>query len=141
MCLDKKYRVDDELAMYLANSYGQISTVEKRKRGAVIFDFKGEMLSFGNVKDMNPENKLPIWFCPIHATEAAIAKAARNGKALEGTTIYLTHFPCPSCVRLILESGIQEIVYMDGTNMDREAAELLKDSDIKNVRQYHLKDK
>lgn len=44
----------------------------------------------------------------VHAEANAILNATTN---LKGSTIYVTLFPCNECTKLIIQSGIQEIVY------------------------------
>lgn len=53
-----------------------------------------------------------------HAEETAILKARREGKHLQGCTLYSTLEPCSqrksgrtACVDLILETGISRVVY------------------------------
>ena len=46
----------------------------------------------------------------IHAEQNAIAWAAREGIALTGGTIYSTLFPCQSCAKLIMQTGIVHVV-------------------------------
>jgi dCMP deaminase len=50
----------------------------------------------------------------IHAEAAAISQAARMGTSLEGASIYVTHFPCPPCAKLIAYSGIKKLYYTIG---------------------------
>ena len=50
----------------------------------------------------------------IHAEAMAIAKAAQMGVSLEGSTIYVTTFPCPVCAKLIVYSGIERVVFSEG---------------------------
>ena len=50
----------------------------------------------------------------IHAEQNAIVQAAKMGVSLEGATIYVTHQPCSMCARMIINSGIKRIVYLDG---------------------------
>jgi deoxycytidylate deaminase len=47
----------------------------------------------------------------IHAEARAIALAAKEGKALDGSTIYITFPPCSACFPLIAASGIKRCVY------------------------------
>ena len=47
----------------------------------------------------------------IHSEVDAIGKAARNGISLDGSTIYVTRYPCEACARLIITSGIKKVVY------------------------------
>jgi dCMP deaminase len=45
-----------------------------------------------------------------HAERNAIYNAARIGTALEGCTMYVTHFPCVDCTRAIIQVGIERVV-------------------------------
>lgn len=47
----------------------------------------------------------------IHAEMNAIAGAARMGMATKGATLYVTHFPCLECAKLIAAAGIGKVVY------------------------------
>lgn len=47
----------------------------------------------------------------IHAEANAIAFAAKNGIALDGSTLYCTHSPCQKCAELIVQSGISQVIY------------------------------
>lgn len=44
----------------------------------------------------------------VHAEANAILNATQN---LKGSSIYVTLFPCNECTKLIIQSGIKEIVY------------------------------
>lgn len=50
----------------------------------------------------------------LHAEAGLISEAARRGISLEGTTLYVTTFPCPSCAKLVAASGIKKLLYQDG---------------------------
>lgn len=56
-------------------------------------------------------------FTSIHAEAEAIAKAAKQGVSLTGTTLYCTTFPCPNCARLIANSGIKKVYYSKGYSL------------------------
>jgi len=47
----------------------------------------------------------------ICAEQLAISEAARNGVELDGSTAYITTFPCHICAKLLVSSGVVEIVY------------------------------
>jgi len=47
----------------------------------------------------------------VHAETNAIAHAARHGIATEGATIYVTHFPCWNCAKILMAAGIKKLVY------------------------------
>ena len=46
-----------------------------------------------------------------HAEQNAICQAAFHGSAVRGATIYVTLSPCLTCAKLIVNSGIAEVVY------------------------------
>ena len=47
----------------------------------------------------------------VHAEQNAIVDAARRGVSLEGSTAYVTHYPCIHCAKLLAASGISNIYY------------------------------
>ncbi len=85
----------------------------------------------------------------MHAEARLIAEAARTGKSLEGSSIYVSTFPCPTCAKLIVESGISRCYFpegyavLDGEEiMKRAGIELIKidgvklDEDVNSLRSY-----
>ncbi|MDO8529446.1 MAG: deaminase [bacterium] len=53
----------------------------------------------------------------IHAEAAAIAEAAKKGISLEGSSMYVSTFPCPPCAKLVACSGIKKLYYTEGYGM------------------------
>jgi deoxycytidylate deaminase len=49
----------------------------------------------------------------VHAEMSALSQAARLGTSVKGGTLYTTAFPCHMCMRLIVASGIDRVVYVD----------------------------
>lgn len=47
----------------------------------------------------------------VHAEANAIAFAAKDGISIKGATLYCTHCPCHECAKLIIQSGITNVVY------------------------------
>lgn len=62
--------------------------------------------------DVEARHERPLkyaWFS--HAEENCVAQAARVGVSLKGCTILLTSlFPCSTCSRLIIQSGIKRVL-------------------------------
>ncbi|MEG1559317.1 MAG: cytidine/deoxycytidylate deaminase family protein [Clostridia bacterium] len=50
----------------------------------------------------------------IHAEQNAIIQAAKLGIAIEGATLYCTHQPCVICAKMIVNAGINKVIYGDG---------------------------
>lgn len=48
----------------------------------------------------------------LHAEQNAILYAAKNGSAIEGSTIYVTLSPCIACARIIYSMKIERVVYL-----------------------------
>lgn len=65
----------------------------------------------------------------LHAEMNAIAFAAKAGISVEGATMYCSMSPCINCAKLIINSGIKTVVYLDEYR-DRSGIELLKKAEI-----------
>lgn len=50
----------------------------------------------------------------LHAEQAAIAQAARDGVKIDDASMYVTTFPCPDCAQVIAEAGIKRVYFKDG---------------------------
>ncbi len=81
------------------------------KRGMIISDgYNGTAQGLDNSCEMeNGETKWDV----IHGEANAILKCARHGHSCEGATLYQTHSPCKDCSKLILQSGIKRLVYVE----------------------------
>ena len=66
----------------------------------------------------------------VHAEQNAIMQAAKLGITLEGATLYCTHQPCSMCTRLIINCGIERVVYEKGYP-DEFSLELFSEAGIK----------
>lgn len=63
----------------------------------------------------------------IHSEIDAICSAAYTGVSLKGATIYVTRYPCESCAKAIIASGIDYVVY-GGTTEISEATRSMFES-------------
>ncbi len=66
----------------------------------------------------------------LHAEQNAIIQAAYHGVPIQGATLYCTNHPCMICSKMIINAGIQRVVYEDGY-ADALASLMLKESKIK----------
>lgn len=55
----------------------------------------------------------------IHAELNAVANAARCGASTLGGTMYLTLAPCIACARVIVASGMAEVVFIEDAFLKR----------------------
>tara|TARA_B100000427_G_C15435902_1_gene562948 strand:- start:343 stop:750 length:408 start_codon:yes stop_codon:yes gene_type:complete len=54
----------------------------------------------------------------LHAEQNAIIDCAKRGVSCEGSTAYVTHYPCIICARLLLAGGIKKINYLNDYKND-----------------------
>ena len=66
----------------------------------------------------------------LHAETNAIAFAARAGVSVEGCTMYCSMSPCINCAKVIVNSGIKELKYLEDYR-DTSGLELLEKAGIK----------
>ena len=67
----------------------------------------------------------------VHAEQNAICQAAFYGTRLNGSTIYVTICPCLTCAKLIINAGINEVVYGGNYAFDKQTENLFKESGVK----------
>ncbi len=72
----------------------------------------------------------------LHAEQNAIIQAAYNGTAINGGIIYVTTHPCSDCSKMLINSGIKEIIFSEGYP-DELSELMLIQSDIV-TRQYDI---
>jgi len=99
----------------IAKQVALLSRCKRAKVGAIIvkdrniisFGYNGTPCGFCNTcEDENGETKNEV----IHAEANAILKA---GKHAEGSDIYLTLSPCIECCKLIKQSGINKVYFLN----------------------------
>jgi dCMP deaminase len=49
----------------------------------------------------------------LHAEQNAIIQASLHGVSIKGGTIYVTLAPCVTCAKMIINAGIERVVYRD----------------------------
>ena len=66
----------------------------------------------------------------IHAEQNAVVQAAVHGVSVEGGTLYCTNQPCVVCTKILINAGIERIVYKD-PYPDKLAEDMLAASGMK----------
>ena len=131
--------------MGIARAVSLKSKDKSTKIGAVAVDTGNGIVSTGyndlprRIRHTDERHDRPLKYkCTSHAEENLVAQASRKGVSLMGCRIYITSLPpCPTCARLIIQSGITEVI-VDGLDVpDRWqedcgiAKEMLEEADIK----------
>lgn len=130
----------DEYFMELAKSVSTRATCRRRSVGAVIARNR-RILSTGYNGAPRGVPHCEEYGCDItqrcqlaaHAEQNAIAQAAANGVSCEGATLYVTCQPCNACAKLIINSGIQRVVF-EGDYPDPLAIELFELANVELIR-------
>ena len=65
----------------------------------------------------------------VHSEINAIIQAAYHGTSVRGGKIYCTTRPCSICTKMIINAGIEEVIYIEEYD-DELAAQLVKESDL-----------
>ena len=65
----------------------------------------------------------------IHAEQNAIIQAAYHGVSVAGGTVYVTHQPCLTCAKMIINAGIKRVVYA-GHYPDENAVAFLTEAGV-----------
>jgi len=65
----------------------------------------------------------------LHAEQNVIIQAAYYGVSTKGTTLYSTHKPCIICSKMLINAGVEKIVYLEGYP-DALADEMLAEANI-----------
>lgn len=65
-----------------------------------------------------------------HGEENAITQAAYHGTSLKGSTLYTTFAPCLLCTKMIINSGIHEVVFNQDYPLNDRALSLLRECGV-----------
>ncbi|MBI5046112.1 cytidine/deoxycytidylate deaminase family protein [Candidatus Micrarchaeota archaeon] len=66
-----------------------------------------------------------------HGEENAIVQASYHGISIKDSVIYTTFSPCLLCTKMIINSGIKEVVYNVEYPMSETSMKLLKEAGVK----------
>lgn len=68
--------------------------------------------SVGPLRDSRLMNLIEF-MRPVHAEMAALMDAARYGRPVQGTIVFVTTFPCHECARHLISAGVSRVAYID----------------------------
>jgi dCMP deaminase len=119
----------DEYFMGVALLSAKRSKDPDTQVGACIVNRKNRIVGIGyngfpvGIEDDSfPWDKTDSWIDSkypyvVHAEQNAILNAT---EPLDGATLYVTLFPCNECAKVILQSGIEEVVFLEDKYHDRD---------------------
>jgi len=128
------YNKFDIAYLKMASEWANLSYCKRKKVGALIVKdrmiisdgYNGTPSGFEN--NCEDEEGKTNWFV-LHAEANAILKIASSTQSCKGATLYITMSPCKECSKLILQSGIEKVVYMTSYS-DDSGLEFLKNAGI-----------
>lgn len=126
-----------ELFMEMAELMAKRSTCTRAQVGCVITKddrivctgYNGAPSGMPHCTDVGCEGTEGCERC-LHAEAAAISFAASKGIALEDTVMYVTHAPCYSCAKLIINAGINMVWFLHPYR-DQRGMQLLLDQAVR----------
>ena len=115
--------------------WSENSYCERLKVGALIVKdsmiisdgYNGTPKGFENVCEIPGENITKSYV--LHAEANAITKLAKSHNSSVGSTLYVTHSPCLECSKLIIQSEITKVIYIDDYR-NKDGIGLLKKANI-----------
>jgi dCMP deaminase len=135
----------DEYFMEITHLVARRSTCLRRKVGAVLVKDKNILATGYNGAPSGVAHCLDIGclrerlavvsgerheLCRgLHAEQNAIIQAAKHGTNINGSTIYCTTMPCIICAKMLINAGIERIVYEQGYP-DQLAEEMIEEAGI-----------
>lgn len=117
---DEYYMQFAKLAATKSKDSTQVGAILVGPQGEIrLTGFNGPPKGVEDKKDRR-EGKEKYLFSS-HAEANLIAFAAREGIPTRGCHVYVTHFPCSSCARALIQAGISRVIYLAGqTSMPKE---------------------
>ena len=124
----------DVAYLKMALEWAKLSYCKRKQVGALIVKdrtiisdgYNGTPSGFENCCE--DENNKTKWYV-LHAEANAILNISRSTQSCEGATLYLTLSPCKECSKLIFQSGIKRVVYIQDYP-DNEGHAFLKDAGV-----------
>lgn len=121
----------------MAKIWAENSYCKRRQVGALVVKnkmiisdgYNGTPSGFEN--NCEDETGITLPFV-LHAEANAITKLAASNNSSKGATLYITTAPCIECSKLIIQSGIERVVYADKYRME-DGINLLQKSGIEIV--------
>ena len=125
----------DNAYMDMSLRWAQLSVAQRKKVGALIIldgqvisdGFNGTPRGFENACEGSDGKTLPE---VLHAESNALMKIAQSTQSCTGATLYVTLSPCYQCAKLIVQGGIDRVVYLAQYH-DTTGIRLLKKCGVK----------
>ena len=119
---EKQHRYDTAY-LKMALEWSKLSHCERKQVGALIVKdrmiisdgYNGTPTGYDNCCE--DDDGITRWYV-LHAEANALSKIAKSNHNANGATLYITLSPCKECSKLILQAGIERVVYLNAYKDD-----------------------
>lgn len=127
----------DKAYLRMANTWSELSHCKRKQVGAIIVKdgmiisdgYNGAPSGFDNCCEN--EAGETHWYV-LHAEANAILKVAKSTHNCTGATLYLTLSPCKDCSKLVLQAGIERVVFINDYK-DQSGIQFLREAGVEIV--------
>jgi len=124
----------DKAYLRMAKTWSELSHCARKQVGAIIVKdgmiisdgYNGAPSGFDNCCENNEGET--HWYV-LHAEANAILKVAKSTHNCNGATLYLTLSPCRDCSKLVVQSGIKRVVFINDYK-DTSGIDFLREAGI-----------
>ena len=109
----------DDYFMGITFQVAKRSTCDRARVGAIIVKdrrilttgYNGSPAGLGHCDDIG--HLMVDGHCvrTLHAEQNAIIQAAQHGVSVHGSALYVTHQPCLTCAKMIINAGLVRVIY------------------------------
>ena len=140
----KKQERYEKAYLRMAQTWASLSHCSRKKVGAIIVKegmiisdgYNGTPAGFDNCCETGDGDT--HWYV-LHAEANAILKVAKSTNNCKGAILYQTLSPCKDCSKLILQSGITKVVFINKYK-DTSGIDFLKDAGVEIVHIENIED-
>lgn len=135
MTSEEKQLLLDRRYLRMARIWSENSYCQRRQVGAILVKdnmiisdgYNGTPAGFDNVCETPGGVTYPY---VLHAEANAITKVAQSNNSSLGSTLYVTASPCMKCSKLIIQAGIERVVFTELYRI-ADGIELLRKAGVK----------
>ncbi len=108
----------------------RVGTVLVRDKRILSTGFNGSLPSLPHCDEVGHLMQNGHCVRTVHSEANAIIQAALHGVSTAGATAYVTHFPCLSCGKMLVNAGVERVGSVEAYREDAIALDLLDGSGL-----------